>query len=46
MDQEHQRGSNGPLEEELLPDPFNERVKTVHRPPNKRLKVSRLYPDD
>ena len=27
-------------------DPFDERVKEVPRPPNKRLKVSRLYPNE
>ena len=36
----------GPLEDELLLDPFDERVKEVPRPPNKRLKVSRLYPSE
>jgi len=31
-------------EDELLPDPYNDRVVTdVHRPPNKRLSIERLY---
>ena len=44
--EQQQTYSNGPLEDELLPDPFNERVADVDRIPNRRLKVSRLYPNN
>ena len=34
-----------PNEDELLPDPYNDRqVSDVARPPNKRLSLDRIYP--